>query len=392
MALVIFAFNVLIPIEGLAFFMTALTGFFGAAYLLERLGALSSGIFDGAVYLASALLLLGAMLAASVTAWNLIRRLAGQTKPPPLLLRWPWLVVGVILALACRAILPPDLGRSQQPVLAGALVLAAFTWAVLYSAYLLYALGWGGLSLSWRIARTSPFGAGMLTLACLGSTAFVFLLGALADELESSAGRLSAPRASASCNSPSVECSRQLLLASATMGATPSLSSGPSRTQSFRDCMESRYQDHTLLAKARSIAAEIVGPADAPDIVYESLLSVCLHSDRYRDFEQFFLRSVRNRALNGLRSARSCPIDLEPEPSCTLRPDDDYVRRETQLALQKSLCALGAEHRQVLLMHYFDDMSELEISQQLGIEYAAARKRVQRARDKLEIDFLQRCR
>lgn len=391
-ALVIFALNVLIPIELLAFLFTAAVAVFGSAHILDRLGALAPGIFDGAVYLASAILILATILATAVTAWNLIRRLAGESKPPPFLLRWPWFLIGAALTFACQVIVPSDLGRSQQPVLAGALVITLAVWAVLYAAYLLFAVGKSGLSLSWRIARASPFGAGMLTLACLGSTVFVMMLGAVLEELQSGADRLSAPRSASRCDSLSFECSRQFLLASSVAGATPSISSGAARTQSFRDCMESRFQDHALLARARSLATALVGPADAPDIVSAALLSVCLHSDRYDNFEQFFLRSVRNGALNWLRKVRSCPLDLEPEPACELRPDDQYVRREVQRALQKSLCSLGEEHREVLFMRYFDDMSELEISRRLGIEYAATRKRLQRARDKLEIDFLQRCR
>ncbi|WP_163988195.1 sigma-70 family RNA polymerase sigma factor [Pyxidicoccus caerfyrddinensis] len=392
MALGVFALNVLIPIELLAFAITAAIGLFGAAHVLDRIGSLSSGIFEGTVYLATALLILGVALASAVTAWNLIRRLAGETKPPPLVMRWPWFLVGLALAMACRLFVPSGFSRSQQPVLAGALVLATAIWAILYAAYVFYAVGKGGISLSWRIARTSPFGAGLLTLACLGSTAFVFMLGALADALESQAGRLSAPRASARCDSLSVECSRQFLLASTTSGGTPSIAAGTSRNQSFRDCLESGYQDQSMLSRARGIAASIVGAADAPDVVYATLLNVCLHSDHYDDFEQFFLRSVRNGAYKWRSQVRSCPVGYDPEPACELRPDDQYVRAEAQHAMQKSLCSLGEEHRQVLFMRYFDDMSELEISQRLGIEYATARKRVQRARDKLEIDFRERCR
>ena len=399
-ALVVFALNVLIPIEALAFIVMALVAFFGAAHVLNSLGALSSGMFEGTVYLASALLILGTLLATTVTAWSLIRRLAGVTKPPAFLLRWPWFLIGVLLSLACRVVVPSDFSRSQQPVLAGALVLATAVWAVLYAVYVLYAIGKGGLSLSWRIARVSPFGAGMLTLAYLASTAFVFILGVVADELQIQSGRLSAPRSAARCGSLTLECSRQVLLASSTAagapsiasGGGPAIASGTSRNQSFRDCLESSYQDHSLLGRARNIAAQFVGQADAQDLVHATLLSVCLHSKRYDDFEQFFLRSVRNGAINWQRKARVCPLDFAPEPVCELRPDDQYVRSETQRALQQALCSLGEEHRQVLLMRYFDDMSELEISQQLGIEYSAARKRVQRARDKLEIDFLQRCR
>jgi RNA polymerase sigma factor (sigma-70 family) len=149
-----------------------------------------------------------------------------------------------------------------------------------------------------------------------------------------------------------------------------------------------------MLERASRKAATMVGSADAWDLVHATLLSVCLHSgDRY-DFEQFFLRSLHNGAISWLRRpghARTCSIDYEPEPVCDIRPDDEYMRSETQRAVRKALCALGNDDQQVLYLRYFDDLGEEQIAHRLGIGYAAARKRLQRARERLQVEFLQRC-
>lgn len=87
----------------------------------------------------------------------------------------------------------------------------------------------------------------------------------------------------------------------------------------------------------------------------------------------------------------ACPLDDAPEPECDLRPDDDYLRSEALKALRTSLCSLKDDDREVLDLRYFKELSELEIARHLGISYDAARKRLQRAREKLEVEFLQRC-
>ncbi|OJH35958.1 RNA polymerase sigma factor [Cystobacter ferrugineus] len=128
--------------------------------------------------------------------------------------------------------------------------------------------------------------------------------------------------------------------------------------------------------------------------MHATLLSVCLHSGERYDFEQFFLRSVRNGVYSWYRRAgnvRTCAIDSIPEPACDIQPDDQYVRFETQVGVHKALCTLRDDDRQVLMLSYFDELSDLEISERLGISHAAVRKRLQRAREKLEEKFLQQC-
>ncbi|WP_044890347.1 sigma-70 family RNA polymerase sigma factor [Myxococcus hansupus] len=392
LSLALFAIHVLIPLGALAFIGTAIASATGASYVLSSIGALTPGIFDGAVYLASALLLFGAMLAGGVMVWNFIGQLRSASAAPPRLLKRPWLLVGILFAVACWLVSPSDAGQSRNPVLVGAFVLATSIWAILYAGYLLWSLGAGGLAFAWRMGRLSPFAAGILTLACLGSTASAFHLVAATEESRPQAPLFARTHAEEPCRSASFECTRQFLLASSAANDAPRALTAHTPASSFKDCIESRFQDRAMLEKAERIANRLVGTANASDVVHGALLSVCLNEKRHHDFEQYFLRSVQYGALKWLRGVRTCPIDDEPEPFCELRPDDQYVRSETQHVVQQVLCSLGEQHREVLLMRYFDDLSEWEIAQRLGIDYAAARKRVQRARDKFFDEFHQRCR
>lgn len=421
LALGAFSLFVLLPSGLFVFLLLATRGMVKAAHVLERLGALAPGFFEGTVTLALVLVSLGLAFTALAEGWKLLRRLAEAQGKPALLLRWPWWLFGLGLMLACWLVAARVNG--SMPVLSGGLFLSLMIWIVLTQVGMFIQLCLGGLSLSWRLARASPFGAGLLTVGGVGSALFVLtILGLVAEGLESQARTLRAPRSTLACNTLTAECTRQFLLAttgtqpgslgsrqaaalpagaSASAWGVPEASSGgrerselePARSRRVRDCLETYYQDRQLMEEARYIAAMRVGTADAWDIVHATLLSVCLRGSDYYDFRQFFLRSIRNGSYRWVerRVMRTCPFGDAPEPACELRPDDDYLREEAMRALRTSLCSLKDDDREVLFLRYFDELSELEIARQLGISYDAARKRLQRARDKLEMEFLQQC-
>jgi RNA polymerase sigma factor (sigma-70 family) len=417
-----FAVVVLLPLSLLVLFLTGFVGLLWTSEQLARLGALEASAFGGAVYLGGGLLLGGLLLALLVTGWNLLRRLADASHAPPFLLRWPWFLFGALLLLMRMLVLPP--GRSALPGVSGAWVIAMASWCFLTVGLCWERLSSGGLSLAWRGARASPFIAGLVTAGGLGSAVFLLTLGAVQeDSLSSNARALRVPRPT--CSDSDLECTRQLFLELARrQGSSPWRQSSalPSSalasasgdfplaaeeafedrgapaesapSSSFHRCMETSYQRRDMMERARRIAERSVGTADAWDIVHATLLSVCLQGmDRY-DFEQFFLRSIQNGVVSWHRkqgAVRSCPLELLPEPVCLTRPDDEYVRSETQNAVRKAFCVLSPNERQLLELKYFDELGDLEIAQRLHISHVAARKRLQRAREKLLREIVQQC-
>jgi RNA polymerase sigma factor (sigma-70 family) len=158
--------------------------------------------------------------------------------------------------------------------------------------------------------------------------------------------------------------------------------------------LENYEANASLKSRALWTAQQFVGRADAQDVVGETLIEVCLHAYAPAAFEPFFLRSVKNRALNWRRdpdTGRTCSIDSAPEPVCDMRPDDEYIQEEMRRTVLAALCRLSSEDQQVLLMRVWDDISESEIAQRLGITHDAARKRLQRARERLRAEFDERC-
>ena len=62
-------------------------------------------------------------------------------------------------------------------------------------------------------------------------------------------------------------------------------------------------------------------------------------------------------------------------------------RSETTLALCAALACLGAAHREVLVLFYFARQTLLQIAKSLGIDHAAARRRLVRARIRLAAEL-----
>ncbi|WP_426747738.1 sigma-70 family RNA polymerase sigma factor [Myxococcus faecalis] len=407
LALAIFVINVVFPglVVGIGF--TGLMGFICAGFVLETLGALATGVFEGTAQLS--IIFLGMTLIAFVaaTSWNGFQRLAGRTAPPPLLLRWPWLLLGLLLFIACALTLPARVGRSALPVLPGAFVIAFTVWSVISVSVFLVRMSLGVLQHSWRLAKRSPFGAGILTLGAIAASLAVV---PLAKSLVSGLPRAPAPQASR-CDDLSWECTRQAILASRQAYPGPAWASkeGPSSnavafasygaTQAEVElnalaCLEQQFNLHDMMPKARRIAQGIIqSDAEAEDLIHAVLMNICLRKKAPpRDFEPYFLKAVRNSATKRfVRLSRACPLDSQPEPECHLRPEDEFISMESHEALRNAFCTLSEEHQEVLRLRYFEELDEAEIGRQLEITHAAARKRVQRARDILRTEFLQRC-
>ena len=132
-----------------------------------------------------------------------------------------------------------------------------------------------------------------------------------------------------------------------------------------------------------AVTARIVGADDAEDVVQEALIRAFLGLSRLREPERFdaWLTAVAvNVAKMWLRGraaslARAAAAAVAGPPSA-----DD---REMLEVVREALEVLPAGQRDVVLMHYIDDLSCAEIADVLGTTTAAVRVRLHRARNEL---------
>jgi RNA polymerase sigma-70 factor (ECF subfamily) len=152
-----------------------------------------------------------------------------------------------------------------------------------------------------------------------------------------------------------------------------------------------------------SIALGVMkNPADAADMTQEAFLRVIRALGTYRQetkLTTWLYRLVVNVCLDELRR-RKRPIesldgngswddDEEPAPERVAdrdrwsQPEAHAELRESAGELRRALDALATGQRLALTLHYFEDMSDVEIAQVMGVPVNTVKSHIHRGKAKL---------
>lgn len=135
----------------------------------------------------------------------------------------------------------------------------------------------------------------------------------------------------------------------------------------------------------------------AEDAAQESFLRVyrnLARFDRQRPFATWLLSITAHYCIDCLRRRRFTMISIDAEgedderpmelpDAHALNPEQETVRHEEQAALQSVLQQLDATDRAAVVLRYWYDFSEIEISQSLSLTVSAVKSRLHRARKEL---------
>jgi RNA polymerase sigma-70 factor, ECF subfamily len=138
-------------------------------------------------------------------------------------------------------------------------------------------------------------------------------------------------------------------------------------------------------------------PESAEDAAQESFLRVYQNISRYdrqRPFATWLLSIAAHYCIDRLRRRKFSIISLDAERDDDERPmefpdvdapnpEREAVRREEQEALQAVLQQLDATDRAAIVLRYWYDFSEIEISQSLALTVSAVKSRLHRARKEI---------
>ena len=108
--------------------------------------------------------------------------------------------------------------------------------------------------------------------------------------------------------------------------------------------------------------------AEAEDLVQECLLKVAHRWPRIRRMEQpraYARRILVNLAVDGARGRARRRRELEPE-AASLIAVDPLPALDTRAELLQALGELPARQRAVLVLRYFNDLTEAEVAEVLG--------------------------
>ncbi len=150
------------------------------------------------------------------------------------------------------------------------------------------------------------------------------------------------------------------------------------------DSLFEKYQDYVY-----NIVFGIVGKSDdAHDVTSEVFVQVYRSLSTFRAgsrFATWLYRIAVNRAVDSARSTRSrkwFPFDdaTNQIPDSRENPAQAVDRKAGRDAIQQVLMRVPVQHRDVLVLRYYQDLSIEEIAEVVGCSVAAAKVRLHRAR------------
>ncbi len=150
----------------------------------------------------------------------------------------------------------------------------------------------------------------------------------------------------------------------------------------FRDYVRSRSR--ALLRTAYLLTGNV---ADAEDLVQSALAKTYLAWDRIQDrsaLDGYVRRAIVNTHISWWRRRRleEYPTDEIPEQAVVDHP----VSSDLQESLRRAIDRLPQRMRAAVMLRYYDDMTEAEVAEVLGISLGTVKSTVSRAMAKLRID------
>jgi RNA polymerase sigma-70 factor (ECF subfamily) len=135
----------------------------------------------------------------------------------------------------------------------------------------------------------------------------------------------------------------------------------------------------------------------AEEVVQEAFLRVYERIEQFdagRPFPPWFFRIVTNLAIKAAKKeARTLSLDnsttdpeetiLELIPDTLPEPDDKIAMQQLQEEVRQALSKLTAKQRSVIVMRYYLDMSEAEMSNKLEIAPGTVKWHLHAARERL---------
>jgi RNA polymerase sigma-70 factor (sigma-E family) len=150
----------------------------------------------------------------------------------------------------------------------------------------------------------------------------------------------------------------------------------------FRDYVRTRRR--ALLRTAYVLTGNL---ADAEDLVQSALAKTYLAWDRIADrgaLDGYVRRAIVNTHISWWRRRRlqEYPTDELPDQAVA----DHAINSDLQETLRQAVDRLPQRMRAAIMLRYYDDMTEAEVAEVLGVSLGTVKSTVARAVAKLRID------
>ncbi|MFI1761796.1 SigE family RNA polymerase sigma factor [Streptomyces sp. NPDC020800] len=155
---------------------------------------------------------------------------------------------------------------------------------------------------------------------------------------------------------------------------------------SFSSYMRARQP--VLLRTARSLTAN---PCDAEDLLQTALTKTYVAWDRIEDhraLDGYVRRALLNTRTSQWRKRRvdEFACDELPEPEPVSGGEDPAERQALHDAMWRAISRLPARQRAMVVLRYYEDLSEAQTAEVLGVSVGTVKSAVSRALGKLRED------
>lgn len=158
--------------------------------------------------------------------------------------------------------------------------------------------------------------------------------------------------------------------------------------------MEALYRTHYRLLYGKALMV-MRQPADAEDAVSESFLHLIKKIDTLRGLEGNKLRAylvitVRNTAINlyhrkKRRAAHSAgELMEETADSGEAGPETQALSRDGVQTIKRAILALPQQIQTAMMMRYFQQLSDQEIADQMGVKPVSVRALISKGKKRLQ--------
>jgi RNA polymerase sigma factor (sigma-70 family) len=153
---------------------------------------------------------------------------------------------------------------------------------------------------------------------------------------------------------------------------------------------EERALEEAYAAYAPMVLAYVrryVGRDEAEDVLQRTFLDVWRHAGRYDPSQRFtgwLFTIAHHRAVDALRRRRHATTDLDSLHELAGEDGRDVASRFADAADVRAAVARLPEHERVVVeMAYFDDLSQREIAESLGVPLGTVKARASRGTRRL---------
>ncbi|MEW2254092.1 SigE family RNA polymerase sigma factor [Streptomyces sp. NPDC047869] len=151
-----------------------------------------------------------------------------------------------------------------------------------------------------------------------------------------------------------------------------------------------RARQPVLLRTARSLTAN---PSDAEDLLQTALTKTYVAWERIEDhraLDGYVRRALLNTRTSQWRKRRVdefvCDELPEPEPEPAPGSGDPAERQALRDAMWRAITRLPARQRAMVVLRYYEDLSEAQTAEVLGVSVGTVKSAVSRALSKLRED------